>query len=287
MTTFIGMIRLHFIWICLAFNGDLFTSASNSSSNGENDTLAFPFPNVKPDPFPVLVQGPAGELFNFTKIGYSTLDSFSIAYATVPPGGGPAPHIHHWTDEWFYFPEGGIVLFRSSLQYPDPSQIPNGIQLPKANMHRYHSKSGDLIYGPRFYVHGFRNEDNVTHPMIFIWSPDKISEYFFVVGQILTDPCKRPPVTDIMKSLFVSEAPKYGINQSSDWDEYVASWSDDWQPPLGMGANGQELLDLLGNSSTEYIPCQTLLSHAALLQSSFIFIYSIGFIIARMLSILF
>ena len=47
----------------------------------------------------------------------------------------------------------------------------------------------------------------------------------------------------------MSEAPIYGINQSANWDDYVASWSDDWQPLLGMNANGQELLDLLGNSS--------------------------------------
>jgi mannose-6-phosphate isomerase-like protein (cupin superfamily) len=215
------------------------------------------------------------------------MGSFTITYATVPPSGGPSPHIHHWTDEWFYFPEGGIVLFSSDQQYPDPGQIPNGIQLPKANMHRYHTKSGDLIYGPRFYVHGFHNEDNVSHSLIIVWSPDKISQYFFEVGQILTDSCKRPPISDINKSLLVSEGPKYGINQSSPWDEYVASWSDDWQPLLGMDAKGQEFLNLLGNSSVEYVPCQTLLSHAALLQPSFVFIYSTGFIITRMLSVLF
>jgi hypothetical protein len=184
-----------------------------------------------------------------------------------------------------FFLKVGSYCFRSDLQYPDPSQIPDGNQLPKANMHRYHSKPGDLIYGPRFYVHGFCNEDNVTHPMIFIWRPDRISEYFFDVGQILTDPCRRPPISDVNKRLFVSEAPRYGINQSADWDDYVASWTDDWQPPLGMNANGQELLDLLGNSSIDYTPCDKPSSHAILLQSSYSFIYSIGFVIVKMLSI--
>lgn len=283
----IGLIRFHIIWICLVLHDGSFAATNNASSSGANGTVPFPFPYVKPDPYPVLVQGPAGEIFNFTKTGFSTLGSFSIAYATIPAGGGPAPHIHHWTDEWFYFPEGGIVLFTSNRTYPDPSQIPNGNQLPKANMHRYRSKPGDLIHGPRFYVHGFRNEENQTRSMVFIWAPDKISEYFFDVGQILTDPCKQPSVSDVNKRLFVSEAPKYGINQSASWDEYVASWTDDWQPLLGMNAEGQKLLDLLTNSSTEYIPCQKSSSYETTLHLSPFFIYSIGFIITRMLSIRF
>lgn len=230
--------------------------ASNSSSNQTNITSSFVFPNIKPDPSPVLVQGPAGELFNFTNIRYTTANSFALASAIVPPNAGPPAHIHHWTNEWLYFPEGGFVFFSSYEQYPDPSKIPNGCQLPKANMHRYYTKPGDLLYAPAYYVHGYRNEDNVSRPVITVWSPDAISQFFLQVGQILTDSSKTPPVNDINKKLFVSLAPIYGMNISSSWDEYVASWHDDLQPPIGMDANGQELLDLLNNNTAQKINYQ-------------------------------
>jgi mannose-6-phosphate isomerase-like protein (cupin superfamily) len=232
------------------------------------------------------MQGPAGELINFTKIGYTTGNSYTMAYVSIPPQAGPAPHIHHWTNEWFYFPEGGIEMFTSDQMYPNASQIPNGEQLPKAAMHRYYTKPGDLIYGPAFYVHGFRNEGNVSRPLINIWTPDKISQWFFAVGQLVTAPYNLPPVSETNKNLFVSEAPKYGINMSSSWDEYVANWTDDWNPPLGMEAHGQELLDLLSqNGTVPFVTCRAALLDNALFQSSFVLIYLVTFMIARILSI--
>ncbi|CAF2132791.1 unnamed protein product [Rotaria magnacalcarata] len=257
------------------------------SSNGANVTSQFTFPDVKSDPYPVLVQGPAGELFNFTKIGYSTNNTFALAYATLPPNAGPFPHIHHYTNEWFYFPKGGIVIFSSNQTYPNENQIPNGVQLPKTSMHRYHTKPGDLIFGPSFYVHGFLNEENVSHSLILVWTPDVISEYFFQVGQIVTDPNNLPPIADINKRLLVSEAPKYGINQSSYWDEYVESWDDDWQPPLGMNAHGQELLNMLGSTVVQNVTYQTTTSHAPSIKASPVFSCPMAFMIVHVLCILF
>jgi mannose-6-phosphate isomerase-like protein (cupin superfamily) len=249
------MIRLYFIWTCLLFYCVPSALAIKTTSNRATNASSFIFPYFEPDPYPVFVQVPAGELNNFAKIGASTENSFALVYATIPPGAGPPPHIHHWTDEWFYFPEGGIVIFSSDQPYPDPAQIPNGIQLPRANMHRYHAQPGDLIYGPRYYVHGFRNEGNLTRSLILIWTPDVLSEYFFQVGQIVTDPFKLPPIGNINKDLFVSAAPNFGMNMSSYWDEYVAFWDDDLQPALGMDAHGEELLSLLTNTTAQYVPC--------------------------------
>ncbi|CAF3202839.1 unnamed protein product [Rotaria socialis] len=277
------MIRLDFVGTCLVLCWISFVIGSSSTSNAAKTSSSFTFPYVKPDPYPVLVQIPEGAINNFLKTGSSTGGTYAMVNATIPPGAGPPPHIHHWTNEWFYFPEGGLVIFSSDQQYPNPAQIPNGIQLPKANMHRYYTKPGDLIYGPAFYVHGFRNEGNVSRTVILAWTPDVMSQYFFEVGQIFTDPCRRPDISTINKALFVSEAPKYGINMSSYWNEYVASWADDFQPALGMAANAQELFDLIANSSSQNDSCKTLQSHAALSQPSFLLIYSIGFFIEKML----
>ncbi|CAF1301611.1 unnamed protein product [Rotaria magnacalcarata] len=229
---------------------------------------SFIFPPIKSDPYPVLLQGPAGEIFNFAKIGYTTNNSYALAYVALPPNSGPPAHIHHWTNEWFYFPEGGVVIFSSYQMFPNDSMIPNGNQLPKTNMHRYLTKPGDLIYGPAFYVHGYRNEDNVTHNLITVWTPDLISQYFFAVSQILTSPFNIPPVANSSKTLFVTEAPKYGINMSAYWDEYVANWTDDWQPPLGPTVDGQSLLSVLQNDIVQNSTLPPIISYAVLTEPS-------------------
>lgn len=270
------------IWISIFLYSLTFAKALNVFPK---HTSSFAFPYVKPDPYPVIVQIPEGAINNFTKTGSSTGGSYALAYVTVPPGTGPAPHIHHWTNEWFYYPEGGIVMFSSDEAYPDPTKIPNGFQLPKTRMRRYLTKPGDLIYGPAYYVHGFRNEGNVTRPVILVWTPDKISQYFFEVGQIVTDPCKMPPIGDLNVQRFVSEAPRFGINMSSYWDEYVESWTDDWQPALGMAANAQELLDLLANSTSKEDSCSARSSHTAILSSSFLFVSFISLIFNNMFSV--
>ena len=276
------MIRLWCICISLTISCVPFAKGLDQTTNNR---ASFVFPYVKPDPYPVIVQIPEGAINNFTKSGSSTGNSYALAYVTVPPGAGPGPHIHHWTNEWFYYPEGGIVMFSSEKQYPDPNKIPNGSQEPKARMHRYLTKPGDLIYGPANYVHGFKNEGNVTRSMILVWAPDKISQYFFEVGQIVTDPCKMPPIGDLNVQRFISEAPRFGINMSSNMSEYVDSWSDDWQPALGMAAQGQKLLDLLTNSSSQQSSCPAVQSHVAVLQPLLFLIYFVIPTVAGMLSI--
>lgn len=103
---------------------------------------------------------------NFTKIGYITGATYSIAYIRFPPKADPPPHIHHWTNGWFYFEEGGIEIFSSNEMYSDPNKISNGVQQPKAYMHRYITKLDDLIYGSAYYIHDFRNEGNVGRSLI-------------------------------------------------------------------------------------------------------------------------
>jgi hypothetical protein len=82
--------------------------------------------------------------------------------------------------------------------------------------------------------------------MTFIWMPDtpdvSILNYFKSVGQILTDVKNPPPISTIAKVLFVTEAPKWGINQSSDFFQYVET-VDRWTPP--MDNRQQALVDML------------------------------------------
>lgn len=213
----------------------------------------FRFPDIQPDPNPLIIQGPAGEIFRFVKTGATTCGRYSMADSTIPAGAGPMPHIHHWTDEWFYFPDGGIVIYMSDRTYPDLNVVP-GYQAPKGRVHRYHTKPGDLVYGPRHYIHGFTNESAGTRRLIFVWTPDRITDYFREVGQTVTDVNRLPPIAERNKQLFVSQAPKYGINQSSRFDEYVSGADDDLHP---MDNRAAELQALLANDIKGQVkPCK-------------------------------
>jgi len=190
---------------------------------GAADTAApFVFPHVTPDPHPMRILGPAGELFTFVKTCATTKNTYAMAEASIPSGAGPIPHVHHYTDEWFYFPDGGITLEMGEQRYPKTGFIA-GKNAPKDVMHLFKTKPGDVLYGPRYYIHGFFNDTTETHHLTFIWAPDDgVVDYFRKVGQHITDPAHLPPISEKNKQLFVTQAVKYGINQSSYYTEYVS-----------------------------------------------------------------
>lgn len=211
----------------------------------------FKYPKINPDPNPLQILGPAGERFIFVKTGETTNGRYVMADAVVPPGGGPLPHIHHYTDEWFYFPDGGLTLEMGNNLYPDLEKVP-GIKLPKERLHLVKTQPGDLFYGPRYHVHGFTNPGTEPKRLVFVWTPDTektgVTNYFREVGQPLPDPENPPPIDPKSKALFVSQAPKYGINQSSDFYQYVDQV--DYNFPQ-MDNKVDELLALLAPETVE------------------------------------
>lgn len=236
---------------CAALAVAAATAASAQGMHGNTATGAAPaepfvMPEVKEDPNPTIIQGPAGEIFRFVRTGASTCGRYLMAKASIPPGAGPLPHIHHWTDEFFVMPDGGFTLFMGVQPYPSLSLEP-GRTAPKDHVSLIATKPGDVYYGPRYYIHGLVNNDQKTHEVIYIWMPDKpetsILNYFKAVGQVLASPDDPPPIDPISKIRFVTEAPRYGINQSSDFFQYVASTDVDGRPMDHV--RNQELLDML------------------------------------------
>lgn len=143
--------------------------------------------------------------------------------------------------------EVGITLQMSMEASPDINVVP-GINAPKQMLHLVKTTPGSLFYGARFYMHGYVNNTNLLKKVITVWSPDDekvgISNYFRAVGQpILSD--KIPPINPKNKELFVSEAPKYGINQSKSFDQYVSG--TDYNFPQHSDNHEPELLSLLSN----------------------------------------
>ena len=206
----------------------------------------FVMPPVKEDPNPLIIQGPAGEIFRFVRTGASTCGRYLMAKAMIPPGAGPIPHIHHWTDEFFVMPEGGFTLFLGTQLYPSLSLEP-GRNAPKDHIALIPTKPGDVFYGPRFMIHGLVNNTQAPHEMYYIWMPDtpenSILPYFKSVGKTLSSPDNPPPIDPVLKIRFVTEAPRFGINQSSDFFQYVEDTDSDGRP---MDAErNKQLMDML------------------------------------------
>jgi mannose-6-phosphate isomerase-like protein (cupin superfamily) len=241
--TYQGLVPLVLALPILAANAENTTQASNS----------YRLPLVKPDPNPLQILTPANEIFTFIKVGATTCHRYTMVEALIPPGAGPLPHIHHFTDEWFYFPKGGITLQMSMQASPNLNIVP-GINAPKQMLHQVQTSNDSLFYGARYYMHGYINTTNKPLKVITIWTPDDakvgISNYFREVGQRIING-KIPAVNPNNKALFVSQAPKYGINQSSSFNQYVAGVDNDF--PNHTDNRAAELDALLRNTT----PCST------------------------------
>jgi hypothetical protein len=200
--------------------------AFNASSHGE---INFPpLPKIKK---PFLFLAPAGGYFNFVTCKKGDL-IFSMAETTVPPGMGPFPHIHHYTNEWFYAPAGGFTIFASDTIFDSVNSPPSFEKKNQVTAYLIPLNVKGLMYGPKFYTHGFINHDKVTRPFTVVWKADAespifpyrdggIREYFTAVSQKITDVKHLPAIRDENRKLLVSEAPKYGINQSFYFLQYI------------------------------------------------------------------
>ncbi len=211
-----------------------------------------PFPNLEN---PEKILGPAGEIFVFATCNRGS-QGFTLADAQIPPGAGPLPHIHHHTNEWFWTPQGGLELFQSIQEYPDLQHPATVDDAGRAKIYTVDTTPNQIVYGPKYRVHGFANITNETRPLTFIWLQDPsspeypfhdggIREYFQDVGIPVKDVNNLPPITDEAKEEFVTHATQYGINQSDYFLKFVAEV--DHHPPaiLAKGSNDPDLMAII------------------------------------------
>jgi quercetin dioxygenase-like cupin family protein len=76
--------------------------------------------------------------------------ALSLTEATVPPGGGPAPHIHPHTDEIFYLVGGELELLRGE-----------GVTT---------ISTGDLVFLPRGITHRYINTGSQPARMLILYT---------------------------------------------------------------------------------------------------------------------
>ncbi|MBL4763628.1 MAG: hypothetical protein JKY93_13145 [Gammaproteobacteria bacterium] len=183
------------------------------------------FDGITHDVNPIVVFGePKGSKLEFLRTGASTCGKYLYVKATVPPGSGPPPHLHHWTEEWFYTPTGGVVMFQGQTEYKDLDVAPDvaGRDLVELIPLEKHF----LTYGPTYKVHGYTNATDKPIEMHIVWTPDtpdvSILGYFLsIYSPIFEDDDLNTNFHSVQQIKAVSEAKKYGMNFSQSFWQYI------------------------------------------------------------------
>ncbi|MER7702455.1 cupin domain-containing protein [Kitasatospora sp. NPDC097605] len=114
--------------------------------------------------------------------GRETNGALTFLEATVPPEGGPAPHVHNDHDEAFYVISGELEFL-------------NGDETVTAG-------PGGFFFVPRGTRHRFRNRGYHAAKMIFFFTPGGIEE-LLLADATPAEPGTAPPV----RQLSIAEPP--------------------------------------------------------------------------------
>lgn len=69
-----------------------------------------------------------GDLYTFLATGEDTGGAYAMIHTTVPPQGGPPPHIHRWDDATFYVLEGEPMFQVDDRTIPASTVNPSGLE---------------------------------------------------------------------------------------------------------------------------------------------------------------
>ena len=117
----------------------------------------------------------SGDVYTIKATAETTNGAFGFIEASVPPGGGPAPHVHSREDEAFY-------LLSGELEMRDGDEA-------------FTAKSGDFIFVPRGSLHRFKNRGLHTAKLLIIFTPAGFEACFTKGGDHPT-PGMAPPQWD-------------------------------------------------------------------------------------------
>jgi quercetin dioxygenase-like cupin family protein len=132
-----------------------------------------------------------GDTYTFKATSENTNGSLVSLEATVPPQGGPPPHIHHREDESFYLLEGELEFLGGERTFV--------------------ASAGSFVYLPKGTLHAFKNVGTEIARMVVLITPAGMDRFFFEVGRPAFEGGIAPPPgpEDIEKILAASA--KYGL----------------------------------------------------------------------------
>lgn len=135
--------------------------------------------------------GPGDEV-RFILTGADTGGALFLGEVTVPPGGGPPPHLHRNEDESFYLLQGNLTM-QVSEQTLSVSQ-------------------GDFVKVSRGTVHSFKNTSSQPAKMLVFCNPAGAEQFFEEAFYPATEGSTAPQtMTEELKHRMMAAAPKFGM----------------------------------------------------------------------------
>lgn len=135
--------------------------------------------------------GPGDEI-TFLITGEETGGAVFMAELSVPPGGGPPPHIHHGEDESFYVREGTLAI--------------------RMGDRTVNAGPGDFVHIPRGTVHCFKNTGSGNAKMLVTFTPAGMEKFFEEAFYPAGDRSAGPPhLTDELFARLIASARNSGM----------------------------------------------------------------------------
>ena len=133
-----------------------------------------------------------GDLYTFLVTGDESDGAYCSMLATVPPGGGPPPHIHLYEDETFFVLDGAPTF--------------------RLGDERIVAGPGDFVNVLKGTLHCFRNLSDEPVRMILTFTPAGIERFFEETLERALDPTQPPPdnVAEV-SARYAEAAPRYGM----------------------------------------------------------------------------
>ena len=103
-----------------------------------------------------------GDMYCVKLTAKQTGGHLGLVTAWVPPGGGPAPHVHAASDEMFYLLDG-------TLEFLDGDKT-------------FTASAHDAVFFPRGHVHRFTNVGTRPARMLFTFTPGTPEQLFVDLG---------------------------------------------------------------------------------------------------------
>ena len=85
----------------------------------------------------------AGDLYRVLADGTGTGGRLFVCHATIPPGGGPPPHIHHSENEAFYVLRGELTFYVVDENLAVKGQAGAFVHLPQGRPHRFANETSE------------------------------------------------------------------------------------------------------------------------------------------------
>jgi quercetin dioxygenase-like cupin family protein len=141
-------------------------------------------------------QGPAvwfgDAIYSFKATKETTNGSLTFAEASVPPGGGPPPHVHPHADEAFFILSGELEFL-------------NGQETFRAG-------EGDFVFVPRGTRHRFRNVGLHVSRLLFLFTPSTgMEDFFTAIGEPARAGVAPAPLTPEQQRRIVELAPEHDL----------------------------------------------------------------------------